>query len=191
MLSTSTHDTKRSEDVRARINVLSELPDEWQKVVNDWKPMHAPLIRRVNGQPAPSANDQYLFYQALIGVWEEASDGATLIKRLEEYVVKAAKEAKQSTSWINPEVDYDEALRAFVRGTLSDEGNFRGSLDAFARKVAHFGRFNSLAQVLFKLTAPGVPDVYQGNELWDLSLVDPDNRRPVDYRRRRAALDDV
>ncbi len=193
LLATSTHDTKRSEDVRARINVLSEIPEEWARVVAQWRQGHAPLLPRVDGQPAPSANDQYLFYQTLVGTWEEGMDQEALEvyrQRLVAYMLKAVKEAKQYTSWINPNEEYDEAVRTFVAGVLVDEAEapFRLSLESFVRQVAHFGRLNSLVQVLFKLTAPGVPDVYQGSELWDLSLVDPDNRRPVDFERRRKVL---
>ncbi len=195
MLSTSTHDSKRSEDVRARINVLSEMPEEWGKVVAGWRQAHAALVSRVDGLPAPSPNDQYLFYQALVGTWQEqeadTEEGlAVYRRRLSDYVLKAVKEAKQYTSWINPNEEYDQAVSRFVQGVLAHESGspFRLSLDGFTAKVAHFGRLNSLAQVLFKLTAPGVPDIYQGNELWDYSLVDPDNRRPVDFERRRKVL---
>jgi (1->4)-alpha-D-glucan 1-alpha-D-glucosylmutase len=196
MLATSTHDTKRSEDVRARINVLSELPEEWGRLAAEWRQAHAGLVGRADGLPAPSANDQYLFYQTLAGTWPEEVDEEVLAvyrQRLVDYMLKAVKEAKQYTSWINPNEEYDQAVTRFVQGVLAAEAEspFRLSLEAFVRRVAHYGRLNSLAQVLFKLTAPGVPDIYQGNELWEYSLVDPDNRRPVDFDRRRKALLDL
>jgi (1->4)-alpha-D-glucan 1-alpha-D-glucosylmutase len=196
MLATSTHDTKRSEDVRTRISVLSEMPEEWGRVTAEWRQWHAGLVQRVDGLPAPSPNDQYLFYQTLVGTWPDEMDDEVLVvyrQRLTDYMLKAVKEAKQYTSWINPNEEYDQAVSHFVRGVLADEPDspFRLSLDAFTKRVRHFGRLNSLAQVLFKLTAPGVPDIYQGNEMWEYSLVDPDNRRPVDYERRRKVLLDL
>jgi (1->4)-alpha-D-glucan 1-alpha-D-glucosylmutase len=197
MLASSTHDTKRSEDVRARLNVLAELPDEWGRCVAEWRRLHDPLVRTVDGEPAPSRNDQYLFYQTLVGAWPEGEVSgealASVRQRLTDYLLKAAKEAKQHTSWINPNERYDEALREFVSGVLSCQTGteFQRSFAPLQRKVAYFGRLNALAQTLFKLTSPGVPDIYQGNELWDLSLVDPDNRRPVDYGLRRRLQADV
>jgi (1->4)-alpha-D-glucan 1-alpha-D-glucosylmutase len=196
MLASSTHDAKRSEDVRARINVLSELHEEWAQLTTQWRQWHAGLVQRVDGLPAPAPNDQYLFYQSLVGTWQEETDSEGLAvyrRRLVDYMLKAVKEAKQHTSWINPSEEYDQAVRQFVEGALADEPEspFRLSLEAIVRRVAHYGRLNSLSQVLFKLTSPGVPDVYQGNEMWDYSLVDPDNRRPVDFERRRKVLLDL
>jgi (1->4)-alpha-D-glucan 1-alpha-D-glucosylmutase len=196
MLATSTHDTKRSEDVRTRIDVLSELPEEWGELMAQWRQAHAGLVGRVDGLPAPSPNDQYLFYQSLVGTWPDEMDAegqAVYQQRLVDYMIKAVKEAKVYTSWINPNEEYDQAVRSFVQGALADEPDspFRLSLESFVARLAFFGRLNSLVQVLFKLTSPGVPDIYQGNELWDYSLVDPDNRRPVDYERRRKVLLDL
>jgi len=194
LLASSTHDTKRSEDVRARIAVLSELPDEWRRQVAAWTRLNAAKKSAGEGAPMPSRNDEYLLYQTLVGAWP--ADGpigdelAAFRDRIARYMEKATREAKVNTSWINPNAAYDEAVQGFVRGILDPRRSrrFLDSLAAFARRVAFFGRFNSLTQTLVKLTAPGVPDIYQGCELWDLSLVDPDNRRPVDYDLRRRLL---
>ncbi len=194
LLATSTHDTKRSEDVRARIDVLSEMPDEWERAVLRWRELNAGLVTSVEGQPAPSRNDQYLFYQTLVGAWPPgpltAEAFAAFRERVAAYMLKAIKEAKVHTSWVNANAPYDRAVRDFVAGALSDdpESAFRKECAAFQRRVAFFGYLNSLSQLLLKLTSPGVPDLYQGTELWDFSLVDPDNRRPVDYGRRRQVL---
>lgn len=191
LLTTTTHDTKRSEDVRARINVLSELPQEWRAVLRRWGTLNRKKKRIVDGQPAPDRNDEYLYYQTLIGAWPltplegEAYQGFK--QRMQEYMRKATKEAKVHTSWINPDEDYDEAVQHFVAAVL-DDALFSDACEPFAQKVAQYGMYNALSQTLLKLTVPGVPDIYQGNELWDFSLVDPDNRRPVDYERRRQLL---
>ena len=171
MLATSTHDTKRSEDVRARLVLLSEIPDEWAGFAARW----------IDRDGRVDANAQYLLLQALVGAWPLDVDRAVA------YMEKASKEAKEHTSWIDPDPDYDEALRRHVRKLLADE-TFQGELATFVLPLIEHGRVVSLAQTLVKLTAPGVPDIYQGQELWDYSLVDPDNRRPVDYERRRALL---
>jgi (1->4)-alpha-D-glucan 1-alpha-D-glucosylmutase len=194
MLATSTHDTKRSEDVRARISVLSEMPDEWDRQLRQWRDLHESLVQTVDDQPAPSANDQYLFYQTLVGIWPagdlDEACFACLRQRVADYMHKAAKEAKQRTSWINPNEEYDEALRQFVLGVMKDDPQcpFRRAFTIFQKRVAYFGRSNALVQLLFKLTSPGVPDIYQGAELWDDSLVDPDNRRQVDFEKRKKML---
>ncbi len=196
LLATSTHDTKRAEDVRARIDVLSEMPAEWEKVVHRWRKQHDGLVALVEGEPAPSANDQYLFYQTVVGAWppgELTGEGLGLFRgRLAEYMLKAIKEAKVRTSWVNPEDAYDTAVRAFVLGALADGAeSFRREAGAFVRRVAFFGYLNGLAQMVLKATSPGVPDFYQGCELWDFSLVDPDNRRPVDYELRQRLLGEL
>lgn len=196
MLATATHDTKRGEDVRARLHVLSELPEEWRTAVNRWSRLNAAKRTRLGSQSLPSRNDEYLLYQTLVGIWPCADappDLAELAERATRYMEKAAREAKVATSWINPNQIYEAALRAFVVGVLDERRSkrFLAQLDQLARRAAYFGRFNSLAQTLIKLTAPGVPDIYQGCELWDLSLVDPDNRRPVDFARRTAILDTI
>jgi (1->4)-alpha-D-glucan 1-alpha-D-glucosylmutase len=194
MLGTSTHDTKRSEDVRARINVLSEMTMAWRKTVERWRRMNRTRKREVDGRAAPSPNDELLLYQTLIGCWPleelDAQGNAAYRERIEAYMIKAAREAKLSTSWANVNTEYEEALTQFVRTTLElREGNlFLSDLVAVQRRLARFGLLNGLSQLVCKLTAPGVPDIYQGNEIWDFSLVDPDNRRPVDYDKRRAML---
>ena len=203
LLATSTHDTKRNEDVRARIDVLSEMPGEWRAAVNRWSRWNAPKKTLVDGQPAPDRNDEYLLYQTLVGAWPVERPETPLAfgseeitqfrERIAAYMRKATLEAKVHTSWVNPNEDYDRAVKDFVLKLLEPRGKnrFLGDLQAFARRVAYLGRWNSLSQVLLKLTCPGVPDIYQGTELWDLSLVDPDNRRTVDYRRRQALLQDL
>ena len=194
MLGTSTHDTKRSEDVRARINVLSEMTQVWRKTLERWARMNRLRKREVEGQPAPSLNDEYLLYQTLIGSWplEELDEAGlnTYRERIEAYMVKAAREAKSRTSWANVNPDYEEALLQFIRAALDGrDGNFfLSDMTTVQRRIRRFGLLNALSQTLCKLTAPGVPDIYQGNEIWDFSLVDPDNRRPVDYTRRRMML---
>jgi (1->4)-alpha-D-glucan 1-alpha-D-glucosylmutase len=192
MLSTSTHDTKRSEDVRARINVLSEIPDEWREEIDRWRVMNAPLRREIDGEPAPSPNDEYLLYQTLLGAWPWGEwDEATLEEfrdRIKAYMEKAMREAQVSTSWTDPNEAYEKAVASFVDGTLSLDSTFLRAFLPFQRGVARTGAVNSLSQTLLKMTSPGVPDVYQGNEIWDFSLVDPDNRRPVDFGQRKRLL---
>jgi len=185
LTATSTHDTKRSEDVRARINVLSEIPQEWRRRVGRWQRLNRRHRIVVDGTPAPGPNEEYLLYQTLVGAWPISTE------RLREYALKAMHEAKVHTSWINPNPKYDEAIAAFVEAILEPRRSreFLRDLTAFAGRVAWFGALNSLAQTLVKVTAPGVPDFYQGSELWDLSLVDPDNRRPVDWALRERLLD--
>ena len=190
MLATSTHDTKRSEDVRARLDVLSEMTTPWRDAVRRWTRINRTRKRELDGLPAPSRNDEYHFYQALLGSWPLAGANGAYRERIEAYMIKAVREAKVRTSWTEVDVAYEEALLQFVRSVLEPRDNnlFLADFLEFERRVARFGLLNSLSQTLAKLTAPGVPDIYQGNELWDFSLVDPDNRRPVDYPRRRAAL---
>jgi (1->4)-alpha-D-glucan 1-alpha-D-glucosylmutase len=194
LLATATHDTKRSEDVRARLSALSELAGEWQTTVARWGRLNSSKKTVVENQPAPDRNDEYLLYQTLLGAWPPAAPaGAGLAPfrdRVAAYMQKATKEAKVHTSWVNPNEEYDAAIAQFVSRLLPDtpDDAFLNDLLALERRVAFFGTFNSLAQVLLKLTCPGVPDLYQGTELWDFSLVDPDNRRPVDYGKRRELL---
>ncbi|MFA7386138.1 MAG: malto-oligosyltrehalose synthase [Thiohalobacteraceae bacterium] len=198
MLGTSTHDSKRSEDVRTRIDLLSEMPDAWRRVLSRWHRFNRSRTRHLEQRELPSRNDQYLFYQTLIGVWpfaEQDDDGATLAAlcdRVDAYMLKAIREAKVETSWINPNPEYEEAVSQFVRGVLAPRNSkFLADLRGFHRPIAWFGALNSLSQLVLKFCAPGVPDTYQGTELWDFSLVDPDNRRPVDYQRRQAVLDEL
>jgi (1->4)-alpha-D-glucan 1-alpha-D-glucosylmutase len=197
LLATATHDSKLGEDVRARLNVLSELPDEWRRNVRLWMRTNADNRTQLGPEWAPDRNDEYRFYQVLVGVWP-ADHGRTgsdplpdlLVERLRAYMLKAAKEAKVHTSWIQDNERYDAALVRFVERTLTGPTfpRFVELFAPFARFVARVGMVNSLAQVLMKVVSPGVPDFYQGAELWDLNLVDPDNRRPVDYSQRVAWL---
>jgi len=179
MLGTSTHDTKRSEDVRARLVVLSELAPAWRLALRRW----SKLNKRHRTDNAPSRLDEYLFYQALLGVW--GTDD--LPERLQAYMLKAAREAKLGTSWINPNLEYEAALERFVAGALGDRA-FRKEVDELAARLSRLGLLVGLSQALIKVASPGVPDYYQGSELWDFSLVDPDNRRPVDYTLRKKLL---
>jgi (1->4)-alpha-D-glucan 1-alpha-D-glucosylmutase len=193
----STHDTKRGEDVRARLNVLSELPGEWGEAVARWSRLNEPHRRQVEDLTVPDPNEEYLLYQTLLGAWPlepyTPAEYAELVKRIQAYVVKALHEAKVHTSWINPDADYDQAAQDFVARILDEKANaaFLDDFRPFRRRISHYGLLTSLAQTVVKLTAPGVADTYQGTELWDFSLVDPDNRRPVDYERRRRLLQEL
>jgi (1->4)-alpha-D-glucan 1-alpha-D-glucosylmutase len=194
MLSTSTHDTKRSEDVRARINVLSEMPDEWEGALTTWARMNYPAKTRINAEMlAPAPNDEYLLYQTMLGAYplaEDEDDIEQFTTRLQDYMHKAINEAKVHSDWIYPNDAYHQGVRDFIAHILQDKA-FIESFKPFQERVSFFGFVNSLSQTLIKLTVPGVPDIYQGNELWRYSLVDPDNRRPVDYDNRQAMLDDL
>ncbi|MEO8158615.1 MAG: malto-oligosyltrehalose synthase [Betaproteobacteria bacterium] len=197
MLATSTHDNKRSEDVRNRIDVLSEMPAAWRLALRRWGTLNRAHRSKIDGAVAPSPADEYLFYQTLLGTLPSATlDETTLAawrERIERYMVKAAREAKAYTSWINPNDEYERALCGFVGGALGriSPNPFLDELRARAQQLAWFGALNSLTMVLLKFTSPGVPDLYQGNEIEDLALVDPDNRRPVDFALRERLLDEV
>jgi len=193
MLATATHDTKRGEDVRARINVLSEVPATWAAEVRRWRAHARRFKQEIDGHAAPDSNDEYLLYQTLIGAWPADSEQTleAFTQRVVAYMEKATKEAKRRTSWVNPNESYDAAVRDFVGHLLAPGGPFLSYFQPFQRLVAAHGAINSLAQTLLKAVCPGVPDFYQGTELWDLSLVDPDNRRPVDFARRRELLDSL
>lgn len=194
LLSTSTHDSKRSEDVRARVNVLSEIPALFRLNAGQWRKLNRSKKRTIDGQPAPSRNDEYLLYQTLVGAWPfdslENRDWADFTERIEHYMLKAIRESKELTSWANPNAAYETATTDFVRALLqrSAKNKFLPLFSAFQSIIIRLGMLNSLSQTLLKLASPGVPDIYQGNELWDFSLVDPDNRRPVDYVHRREML---
>jgi len=191
---TSTHDSKRGEDVRARINVLSEIPGKWYRAVCRWRDINRDRKAWLEGEEVPDANDEYLLYQTLIGAWPlEPMDEASyseFVRRIQEYLIKAMREAKVHSSWISPNEECERATRDFIEATLELEktNRFLRSFVEFHAPIARAGMYNSLAQTLFKITAPGVPDFYQGAELWDFNLVDPDNRRQVDFAKRRASL---
>ncbi len=180
MTTLSTHDTKRADDVRARLTVLSEIPGEFAETIEQW----AKQNERFKAKGFPDRNTEYFLYQTLIGAWPIDAD------RLKQYMQKAMREAKQQTTWTANNKDYEDALEGFIDALLKDAA-FVGSLEKFVGRVLYAGRVNSLTQTLLKHTAPGVPDLYQGSELWDLSLVDPDNRRPVDYELRRRLLGEM
>jgi (1->4)-alpha-D-glucan 1-alpha-D-glucosylmutase len=187
MNATSTHDTKRAEDVRARIHVLSEIPDVWEREVRRWTRINAPLKR----DEVPDANEEWLIYQTLIGMWPlDDADLDSVPDRLRTYLEKAAREAKTHSSWLTPNVDHEKALQDFATALITHEP-FLESFRKLKRRVAFHGFLNSLAQVVLKVASAGLPDFYQGTELWDFSLVDPDNRRPVDYEKRAALLRDL
>jgi (1->4)-alpha-D-glucan 1-alpha-D-glucosylmutase len=195
MLSTSTHDTKRSEDVRARIDVLSEIPGEWRERVQSWSELKDSFRREVDGDMAPSRNDEYLLYQTLLGAWPlggpDGESPEAFRERIKAYMEKAMREAQVRTSWTDVNEGYEEAVADFVDALLSAPNPFLQEFLPFQLRVARIGALNGFSQSLLKLTAPGVPDVYQGNEIWDFSLVDPDNRRPVDFELRKKLLADL
>jgi (1->4)-alpha-D-glucan 1-alpha-D-glucosylmutase len=184
MNTTATHDTKKGEDVRARINVISEIPEEWEKTIRHWIKMNRVRKRLIDGKNVPDRNDEYFLYQTLIGAFPfYDADYPVFIERIKNYIIKAVREAKVHTGWLKPDLEYENAFIVFIEDILtrSDQNEFPDALLAFQRRIAHYGILNSLSQTLIKITSPGVPDFYQGTELWDLNLVDPDNRRPVDF----------
>jgi (1->4)-alpha-D-glucan 1-alpha-D-glucosylmutase len=188
MTATATHDTKRGEDARARIMALAEIPGEWTSTVARWKLLNASHLLADGDLRAPSATFEYMLYQALLGAWqpEDTSFG----ERMQEYALKAAREGKQETSWLNPHVAYEEGVKSFIAKILdpSLSGEFLNSLQTLAQRLSLLGALNSLSQITLKATMPGLPDFYQGTEFWDFSLVDPDNRRPVDFAVRAQLL---
>ena len=191
---TSTHDTKRGEDVRARINVLSEIPREWGNALKRWSKVNRRKKKTVNGMKVPDRNDEYFLYQTLIGAFPfYENEHPSFIDRIKHYILKAIREAKIHTAWLKPDTVYEDAFLAFVEDILnpSEQNQFLKEFLSFQKKVAHYGIFNSLSQTLVKITTPGVPDFYQGTELWDLNLVDPDNRRPVDFEKREKYLQEI
>jgi len=198
MLATATHDTKRGEDARARLNVLSEIPMEWGRNLSRWARINAGNRTPVDGSPAPDRNDEYLFYQALLSTWppgsvEQSAADAALVDRIRDYMLKAVREAKLHTSWVSANEAYEEAVVRFVDRTLGgpSASRFLPLFLPFQQRIARAGVVNSLAQLVLKVASPGVPDFYQGSEIWDLSLVDPDNRRPVDYGLRQTLLEEM
>jgi (1->4)-alpha-D-glucan 1-alpha-D-glucosylmutase len=200
LTATATHDTKRGEDARARLLCLSEIPADWVRAVAAWRTMNAPLIDAAAPSRTPSAAHEYMFYQALLGAWAPgaAAPGAwasggpdrSLIERMQAFAIKAAREGKEQTSWLDPDERYEAGLKQFVHDVLDQARSTRfiESFAGFAARIAVMGALNSLVQVVLKSTMPGVPDFYQGTELWELSLVDPDNRRAVDFPARARAL---
>ena len=197
LLATSTHDTKRSEDVRARMVAISELPQLWRRSIQRWRLLNRKWRRTIDEAQAPDPNEEYLLYQTLLGTWpmnthSEAEQSASVeyVARIQAYMAKALNEAKLNTSWIRPNEDWLGAMRDFVAKILekSSKNKFLPNFLPVAEEIARLGAINSLTQTLLRLTSPGVPDIYQGNEIWDFSLVDPDNRRPVDYKHRRKML---
>jgi (1->4)-alpha-D-glucan 1-alpha-D-glucosylmutase len=200
LLATSTHDTKRSEDVRARMAAISERPELWRKSLGRWRTLNRRYKRPLDESEAPDSGEEYLLYQSLLGSWPlepfrelsaEARDDYR--SRIQHYMAKALKEAKVNTSWVQPNESWDSAVSEFVTRLLdpSPKNRFLESFIPVAEEIARAGAINSLSQTLLKLTAPGVPDIYQGNEIWDFSLVDPDNRRPVDYEKRQRMLESL
>ncbi|MGZ3558226.1 MAG: malto-oligosyltrehalose synthase [Thermodesulfobacteriota bacterium] len=194
LITTSTHDTKRSEDVRARLNVLSEIPGEWQRCLSRWSRLNRKKKLVVHGRMVPDRNDEYLLYQTLLGVWPAnrmtAAEYEEFTARIRDYMLKATREAKVDTNWISPNVPYEEALLKFIDAILSDpqRNPFLKDFYGLQKKVSYFGMLNSLSQTLLKITSPGIPDFYQGSEIWDFSLVDPDNRKPVNFDIRKKML---
>ncbi len=193
MLASSTHDTKRSEDARARIAVVSELIGPWKTHLARWSRLNRSKRRQLDAGPAPSRNDEYLIYQTLLGIWSPHEPTQSLIERVQAYVVKAAREAKRATSWMNPDSDYEQGLCEFVARLLErpEQNAFMKDFSSLAESVNYFGHLNSLEQTILKLTSPGVPDIYQGTETICLALVDPDNRRAVDYDANARLFDEL
>jgi len=188
---TSTHDTKRGEDVRARLNVLTELTSEWEKQVKKWMRTNESKKDEITGKPVPDGNDEYFLYQTLIGAFPFLDcEHGRFVERMKSYVVKMLRESKRNSSWIEPCVEYEKGCIEFIERIFS-ENQFMKEFVPFQKKIAYYGIWNSLSQTLIKLTAPGIPDIYQGSELWDLNLVDPDNRLPVDFNKRMIYLKEI
>jgi (1->4)-alpha-D-glucan 1-alpha-D-glucosylmutase len=191
MTATATHDAKRGEDARARIMALSEIPGEWTSAVARWKVLNAPHLVIDGDMRAPSATFEYMLYQALLGAWQP--DDGSFLERMQAYALKAAREGKEETSWLNPHKAYETGVKTFIARVLdrSISAEFLDALEVLARRVSLLGALNSLSQITLKATMPGIPDFYQGTEFWDFSLVDPDNRRPVDFTERARVLDSL
>ncbi len=198
LLATSTHDTKRSEDVRARMVAISEIPQLWTRSIQRWRTVNRRWKKRIEELDAPDSNEEYLLYQTLLGTWPVKARGEAervvspeYVQRIQTYMSKALNEAKINTSWVQPNEEWLASMHDFVAKILeaSPKNKFLPSFLPVAEEIARFGAINSLTQTLLKLASPGVPDIYQGNDTWDFSLVDPDNRRPIDYSQRRSMLD--
>jgi (1->4)-alpha-D-glucan 1-alpha-D-glucosylmutase len=194
MNATSTHDTKRGEDVRARINVLSEIPELWETNIKRWSKLNRRKKKSIRGMAVPDKNDEYFLYQTLVGAMPfDMNDSGSFNARLNDYIIKAVREAKVHTAWLTPDTDYEENFIAFIYKILkpSDQNQFLEDFIPFQKIVSFYGIFNSLSQTLLKIASPGLPDFYQGSEFWDLNLVDPDNRRPVDFSLRTWLLNEM
>jgi (1->4)-alpha-D-glucan 1-alpha-D-glucosylmutase len=192
MNATTTHDTKRSEDVRARISVLSEIPGQWKERLELWSKLNVKNKSQVDGQRVPDRNEEIFLYQTLLGIWPtDGRQDEALVERLQSYAVKAMREAMVHTRWTLPNTAHENALKRFVASLLkSGKGNaFLRDFVPFQQSIAYCGMLNGLTQTLIKIVSPGVPDFYQGSELWDLRLVDPDNRQPVDFAKRASMLE--
>ncbi|MEZ4522991.1 MAG: malto-oligosyltrehalose synthase [Thermomicrobiales bacterium] len=191
MNATSTHDSKRSEDVRARIAVLSEVPDQWETAFEQLREASAADVRSVDDHPVPDGRAALMLFQTMLGSWPlDDSELPGYLERIQSYAIKAEREAKLRTTWIDQNMVYEEAFQGFIADVLENE-RFLDAFQEFQNEIAFHGMLNSLSATLMKMTAPGIPDFYQGTEIWDFSLVDPDNRRPVDYDKRRALLDQI
>jgi (1->4)-alpha-D-glucan 1-alpha-D-glucosylmutase len=182
---TATHDTKRGEDARARLNVLTEIPDEWDRRLTRWIEWNADKKVSVGGMLAPTASEEIMVYQTLLGAWPIEAE------RVHEFLTKALREAKVNSSWVSPKEEYEHAVQEFVDRLLADDERWMPDFLEFQATLARHGARNGLGQLVVKIAAPGVPDFYQGTELWQFNLVDPDNRRPVDYKRRLTMLDEL
>jgi (1->4)-alpha-D-glucan 1-alpha-D-glucosylmutase len=190
MNASTTHDTKRGEDVRARINVLSEMPATWQKHLDRWSKLNAQHRKTIDGQPVPDRNEEIFLYETLAGAWPFDGERASFIDRLKAYAIKATREAMVHTRWTRPNLRHEQALERFISSILKpgSKNKFVADFAEFQKRVAFYGMANGLAQALIKVASPGVPDFYQGSDLWDFRLVDPDNRQPVDFEARKIKL---
>ena len=202
LVTTNTHDAKRSADVRSRLDALSEMPDEWERVVKRWRKLNAKHRRVVRGRLAPDTNTEYLMYQVLVALWPSPRAGRRkddipsrdwreqTCARLTEYAIKAAREAKMRTSWVDPDDAYERALADFVAAIFepAEDAPFLPDVARLAARTAPLGALNAIARLVVHLTAPGTPDLFQGDELWNYALVDPDNRQPVDFEARETAM---
>src|ERR1700753_3617056 len=190
MNASTTHDTKRGEDVRARINVLSEMPAVWQKHLDRWSKMNAQHRKTIDGQPVPDRNEEIFLYETLAGAWPFDGDRATFIDRLKAYAIKATREAMVHTRWTRPNLRHEQALERFISSVLkaSPANKFVADFAEFQKQVAFYGMANGLAQTLTKVASQGEHEFYQGSNLWHFRPVDPDNRQPVDFDERKLAL---